>query len=52
MNGSKHEDDIVPKDGILLDDVLARSLPFIYFSCGTMPHWEAVIYAHDLPPGQ
>ena len=27
-------------------------VPFIYFSCGTMPHWEADIYAHNLPPDQ
>src|SRR5437762_376246 len=36
----------------LLDDALARSIPFIYFSCGTMPHWEADIYARNLPPDQ
>jgi len=40
------------KTAFLLDDALARSLPFIYFSCGTMPHWEADIYAHNLPPDQ
>ena len=38
------------KTAFLLDDALARSVPFIYFSCGTMPHWEADIYAHNLPP--
>src|SRR5882757_9323978 len=43
---------ILPKDfkpdmtAFLLDDALARAIPFIYFSCGTMPHWEADIYAH------
>ena len=37
------------KTAFLLDDALARSIPFIYFSCGTMPHWEADIYAHNLP---
>src|SRR5216110_1078496 len=31
------------KTAFLLDDALARSVPFIYFSCGTMPHWEADI---------
>src|SRR5260370_905560 len=36
----------------LLDDPLARSLPFIYFSCGVMPHWEADIYTKNLPPDQ
>jgi peptidyl-dipeptidase A len=40
------------KTAFLLEDALARSIPFIYFSCGTMPHWEADIYAHDLPPDQ
>ncbi len=40
------------KTAFLLDDALARSLPFIYFSCGTMPHWEADIYARNLPPAQ
>jgi peptidyl-dipeptidase A len=40
------------KTAFLLDDALARSLPFIYFSCGTMPHWEADIYARNLPPDQ
>jgi peptidyl-dipeptidase A len=40
------------KSAFLLDDALARSLPFIYFSCGTMPHWEADIYARNLSPDQ
>lgn len=40
------------KTAFLLDDALSRSIPFIYFSCGTMPHWEADIYAHNLPPDQ
>jgi peptidyl-dipeptidase A len=40
------------KTAFLLDDALARSVPFIYFSCGTMPHWEADIYAHNLPADQ
>ena len=40
------------KTAFLLDDALARSVPFIYFSCGTMPHWEADIYARNLPPDQ
>lgn len=50
--------DILPKDfepdvnAFLLDDALARAVPFIYFSCGTMPHWEADIYAHNLPADQ
>ena len=32
----------------LLDDALARSVPFIFFASGTMTHWEADIYAHQL----
>jgi peptidyl-dipeptidase A len=40
------------KTAFLLDDALARSIPFIYFSCGAMPHWEADIYAHSLPADQ
>ena len=40
------------KTAFLLDDALARSIPLIYFSCGTMPRWEADIYAHNLPPDQ
>jgi peptidyl-dipeptidase A len=40
------------KMAFLLDDALAHSIPFIYFSCGTMPHWEADIYAHHLSPDE
>ena len=40
------------KTAFLLDDALARSIPFIYFSCGVMPHWEADVYARNLPPDQ
>ena len=40
------------KTAFLLEDALARSVPFIYFSAGVMPHWEADIYAHHLPPEQ
>ena len=40
------------KTAFLLDDALARSIPFIYFSCGVMPHWEADIYAHNLSADQ
>jgi peptidyl-dipeptidase A len=49
---------ILPKDfkpdltAFLLDDALARAIPFIFFSCGSMPHWEADIYARNLPPEQ
>ncbi|MBV9008427.1 MAG: M2 family metallopeptidase [Verrucomicrobia bacterium] len=40
------------KTAFLLDDALARSIPFLFFASGTMTHWEADIYAHDLPPDQ
>ncbi len=40
------------KTAFLLDDALARSIPFIFFASGTMTHWEADIYAHHLPPDQ
>jgi len=40
------------KTAFLLDDALARSVPFIYFSSGTMPHWEADIYARNLSSDQ
>ncbi len=40
------------KTAFLLDDALARSLPFIFFASGTMTHWEVDIYAHNLPPDQ
>ena len=40
------------KTAFLLDDALARSIPFIFFSAGVMPHWEADVYANNLPPDQ
>jgi len=40
------------KTAFLLDDALARSIPFIFFASGTMTHWEADIYARHLPPDQ
>ena len=40
------------KTAFLLDDALRRSIPFIYFSCGVMPHWEADVYAKNLPADQ
>ncbi|HJT80604.1 MAG TPA: M2 family metallopeptidase [Chthoniobacterales bacterium] len=40
------------KTAFLLDDALARSIPFIYFASGVMPHWEADIYARNLPADQ
>ena len=36
------------KTAFLLNDALANSVPFIFFASGTMTHWEADIYAHQL----
>ncbi len=33
----------------LLNDALGASIPFIYWSSGVMAHWEADIYAKNLP---
>ena len=40
------------KTQFLLDDALARSVPFIFFASGTMTHWEADVYAHHLDNGR
>jgi peptidyl-dipeptidase A len=40
------------KTAFLLDDALARSVPFMFFASGTMTHWEADIYAHQLEFGE
>ncbi|HOX02052.1 MAG TPA: M2 family metallopeptidase [Candidatus Paceibacterota bacterium] len=50
--------DLLPKDfaaddtALLLNDALASSVPFIFWSSGTMTHWEADLYARELPPDQ
>jgi peptidyl-dipeptidase A len=36
----------------LLNDALVNTVPFIFFASGTMAHWEADVYAHNLPPDQ
>ena len=36
----------------LLNDALAGSVPFIFWSSGVMTHWEADIYARNLSPDQ
>jgi len=36
----------------LLDDALARSLPFMFWASGTMTHWEADVYSKNLPADQ
>ena len=40
-------DDITP----LLGSALAN-IPFVFWASGTMTHWEADLYAHELPPDQ
>lgn len=36
----------------LLNDALANAVPFIFWSAGVMAHWEADLYARNLPPDQ
>ena len=36
----------------LLNDALTSSIPFMFWSSGTMAHWEADIYAKNLPADQ
>ena len=36
------------KTAFLLDDALARSIPFVFFASGTMTHWENDVYAKNL----
>jgi peptidyl-dipeptidase A len=36
----------------LLNDALANSVPFIFWSSGTMTHWEADVYAQGLSSEQ
>ena len=36
----------------LLNDALTSSIPFMFWSSGTMTHWEADIYAKNLPADQ
>jgi peptidyl-dipeptidase A len=49
---------VLPRDfqaddtAFLLNDALANSVPFIFWSSGTMTHWEADVYAKNLSPGQ
>lgn len=36
----------------LLDNALGAGIPFMYWASGVMTHWEADIYAHNLPAGE
>jgi len=42
---------INPTD-FLLNDALEEGIPFIFWSSGTMTHWEADAYAHNLPANE
>ena len=44
---ARKKDDIAP----LLGTALAN-IPFMFWASGTMTHWEADLYAHELPPDQ
>jgi peptidyl-dipeptidase A len=49
---------VLPQDfqadqtAFLLNDALASSVPFIFWSSGTMTHWEADVYAKGLSTNQ
>jgi len=49
---------VIPADfkadqhAFLLNDALVPSVPFIFWSSGTMTHWEADVYARGLAPDQ
>ena len=34
---------------VLLNDALTHSIPFLFWASGTMTHWEADVYAKNLP---
>jgi peptidyl-dipeptidase A len=36
----------------LLNDALANTIPFLFWASGTMTHWEADLYVHNLPTSQ
>ena len=42
----------VDDNAFLLSNALAPGIPFIYWSSGVMTHWEADVYAKDLPADQ
>lgn len=37
---------------VLLNDGLVFSVPFLFWASGTMTHWEADVYANDLPAAE
>ena len=40
------------QNAFLLNDALSHSVPFIFWSSGTMTHWEADVYAGKLSPNE
>jgi peptidyl-dipeptidase A len=48
---------VLPKDTkidemqVLLNDALEVAIPFMFWSCGTMPEWESEFYAKGMPSG-
>jgi peptidyl-dipeptidase A len=41
----RHQDEITPLLRLALGDI-----PFMFWASGVMTHWEADLYAHDMPP--
>lgn len=37
---------------VLLNDALTHAVPFLFWASGTMTHWEADVYAKELPTGE
>lgn len=42
----------IDQTAFLLNDALSPGIVFIYWSSGVMTHWEADIYAHNLPASE
>lgn len=42
----------IDENSFLLNDALGVGVPFIFWSSGTMTHWEADVYANKLPVDQ
>ena len=40
------------ENSFLLNDALATTVPFMFWSAGTITHWEADLYTKNLPPDQ
>lgn len=46
------KDDMPDEVAVLLNDALTHAVPFLFWASGTMTHWEADVYAGELPPGE